>query len=65
MDWQAYSAYKESGVDWLGPIPEHWQVERVKSSFRLRTELSGLSHGKELLSVYTHEPISKVGLDGY
>ena len=54
MDWQVYPHYKDSGVSWLGTIPEHWEMERVKSSFRLRTELSGLSHGKELLSVYTH-----------
>lgn len=25
-----YSAYKNSGVDWLGEIPEHWQVKRLK-----------------------------------
>lgn len=25
-----YSKYKNSGIDWLGNIPEHWQVKRVK-----------------------------------
>ena len=23
---QPYPAYKESGVDWLGEIPEHWDT---------------------------------------
>lgn len=26
----AYPAYKESGVAWLGAVPEHWQVKRLK-----------------------------------
>lgn len=25
-----YSKYKNSGIDWLGNIPEHWEVKRVK-----------------------------------
>jgi type I restriction enzyme S subunit len=26
-----YPAYKESDVDWLGRVPEHWEVRRIKS----------------------------------
>lgn len=26
-----YPAYKDSGVEWLGSVPEHWEVRRVKS----------------------------------
>ena len=26
-----YSAYKDSGVPWLGEVPEHWGVRRVRS----------------------------------
>jgi type I restriction enzyme S subunit len=25
-----YPAYKETGIDWLGTVPEHWRVERFK-----------------------------------
>lgn len=25
-----YKSYKESGVEWLGEVPEHWQVKRIK-----------------------------------
>ena len=28
---QPYPAYKESGVEWLEKVPEHWEVRRVKS----------------------------------
>lgn len=31
MRWRAYPAYRDSGVEWLGKIPEHWEVIRVKS----------------------------------
>ena len=45
---------KPSGVEWLGDMPEHWEVKRTKVLFRLRTEKSGTAHGQELLSIYTH-----------
>ena len=28
---QPYPAYKPSGVEWLGKVPAHWEVSRVKS----------------------------------
>ena len=28
---QPYPAYKPSGVEWLGDVPAHWEVRRVKS----------------------------------
>jgi len=28
--WKPYPAYKDSGVEWLGEIPIHWEVERLK-----------------------------------
>jgi len=27
-----YPAYKDSGVPWLGPVPEHWEVRRLRDS---------------------------------
>ncbi|MCX6178338.1 MAG: restriction endonuclease subunit S [Chlorobiales bacterium] len=28
--YQKYPAYKDSGVEWIGKIPEHWKVKRLK-----------------------------------
>src|SRR2546421_4735631 len=28
--WKSYPAYKDSGVGWVGEIPEHWEVKKVK-----------------------------------
>ena len=33
-----YDRYKDSGVEWLGDVPEHWEVERVFSAFNERVE---------------------------
>jgi type I restriction enzyme S subunit len=30
---QKYPAYKDSGVEWLGEIPEHWEVKKVTHIF--------------------------------
>ncbi|MEP7197893.1 MAG: restriction endonuclease subunit S [Saprospiraceae bacterium] len=28
---QRYTAYKDSGVEWLGEIPEHWEVTKLRN----------------------------------
>jgi len=30
MKYPRYSAYKDSGVEWIGKIPEHWNIARFK-----------------------------------
>ncbi len=30
MNYQPYPKYRESGVQWLGEVPEHWAVKRLK-----------------------------------
>ena len=27
MKWRPYPKYKPSGVEWLGDVPEHWEVK--------------------------------------
>jgi type I restriction enzyme S subunit len=45
-----YDKYKPSGMEWLGDIPEHWEVRRIKYLFNEINERS--EDGKEdLLSV--------------
>jgi len=29
-----YPEYKDSGVEWLGDVPEHWEVLRLKTAFQ-------------------------------
>jgi len=32
--WQPYPTYKDSGVEWLGAIPEHWENWKISHAFQ-------------------------------
>lgn len=32
MSFPRYPAYKPSGVEWLGDVPKHWRIDRIKRS---------------------------------
>jgi len=36
--WASYPAYKPSGVEWLGNVPEHWAVKRLKYTASINDE---------------------------
>ncbi|MDN5621640.1 MAG: restriction endonuclease subunit S [Acinetobacter sp.] len=38
MMFKKYDAYKDSGVDWIGSIPTHWNVLKLGSIFEQRNE---------------------------
>ncbi|PKN50431.1 MAG: type I restriction endonuclease subunit S [Deltaproteobacteria bacterium HGW-Deltaproteobacteria-16] len=38
MSLPRYERYKESGVEWLGEVPEHWGVKRIGYYFNERRE---------------------------
>lgn len=33
-DLKPYAEYRESGLPWLGPVPGHWQLRRIKTVLR-------------------------------
>ena len=41
MSLPAYEAYKDCGVEWLGKVPRHWNVRRLKVELALLTEKAG------------------------
>lgn len=45
MSFPRYPAYKPSGVEWLGEVPEHWEVKPLKRVAEIQT---GLAKGKEV-----------------
>jgi type I restriction enzyme S subunit len=38
MSFPRYPKYKDSGVKWLGEVPEHWDVVQSRRLFRVRNE---------------------------
>lgn len=69
--YKKYPEYKDSGVDWLGEIPSHWEIKKSKFIWQENIDLSD-SEEEQLLSVsqYTGVNINKnesrgVSLMGY
>lgn len=38
MSFPRYPQYKDSGVEWLGEVPGHWEIPSLKHTVRLLTE---------------------------
>ena len=61
-----YAAYKESGVEWLGEVPEHWEVKRLKELGKIQnSNVDKKTHPDEkavrlcnYVDVYKHEFIN-------
>jgi len=53
MRYKPYPKYKESGVAWLGEVPEGWEVLKTKYCFKLIVEPAPKNNKYELLSIYT------------
>lgn len=49
---------KDSGIEWVGDIPEEWEVRRIKTLFRLRDEKNYLPLEEvNLISLYTDKGV--------
>lgn len=60
---ERYNEYKDSGVQWLGEIPSHWDMLALKHILKLRKKLVGKqSYKYELLSL-TLQGIIKRDID--
>lgn len=55
MNFKSYPNYKDSGVEWLGEVPEHWSVKKfgyifrenkIKNSGLIETNVLSLSYGR-------------------
>jgi type I restriction enzyme S subunit len=49
-DLKPYPTYRDSGVPWLGQVPQHWPLERLDRLFTLRSEAP--VHGDQRVTGY-------------
>ncbi|NDP20940.1 MAG: restriction endonuclease subunit S [Paludibacter sp.] len=54
---QKYPAYKASGVEWLGDVPEHWEAVSLGSLMELKSDKNHPDY--EVLSVYREYGVIK------
>ena len=50
MSFPRYSGYKDSEVKWLGEVPEHWDIRRVRRIFVIKKHIAG-ELGFDILSI--------------
>lgn len=46
MSFQRYPDYKDSGVEWLGEVPAHWEVKRLRYVTELNPPKSNGCYGR-------------------
>lgn len=49
-----YNNYKDSGIEWIGEIPEHWNLNKVKHNFSFKTGFTPPSGKTEYYEDGTH-----------
>src|ERR1035437_4549919 len=47
MKWKPYPKYKDSGVEWLGEVPEHWTVAAL--AYRYVVALGKMLDGRQIV----------------
>ena len=53
-----YPSYKHSGVEWLGCVPEHWEMRRLKHAVQINPET--LSEDTDLEYLFDYMDINSV-----
>lgn len=55
--YKAYPAYKDSGVEWIGQVPEYWQIAQLK-------RLVSIQNGSDHKAIETDEGYPVYGSGG-
>ena len=53
-----YSKYKPSGISWIGDVPEHWSIKRIKYVFKEQDKRSEIG-SEDLLSVSHYTGVTR------
>jgi type I restriction enzyme, S subunit len=64
MRLKPYPEYKDSGVPWLGKIPQHWSVVRLKQVAQVGPSKSEAKGLLEINMPATFLPMERIGTDG-
>ena len=57
--WLRYAQYKASGVEWLGDVPEHWEVKRLRFVIKLNPSKNSIALEDDALVSFV--PMDAVG----
>ena len=60
-----YLAYKASGIEWLGDVPAHWDVRRLRRTASLNPSRAEARRELKEQTPVVFLPMEKVGTGGY
>jgi type I restriction enzyme S subunit len=63
MSFPRYPKYKDSGVEWLGQVPEHWNVKRLRFVVELNPSKSEVNYLDRDTTI-SFLPMDAIGDDG-
>ncbi|MCX4028616.1 restriction endonuclease subunit S [Endozoicomonas sp. SM1973] len=58
-----YEAYKDSGVEWIGKLPEHWELKKIKYLFDFTERGTAPSYSEEGITVINQSCLSSYSLN--
>ena len=53
-EFSRYPSYKPSGVEWLGDVPAHWEVQRLKTLAANVVDQTAQRHEQEMALALEH-----------
>ena len=57
MKFKKYPKYKDSGIEWIGEIPEHWEIKRLKfTTYFDNSTVDRHIHDDEIKVTISHYP---------
>lgn len=62
--WKVYPAYRDSGVNWLGKVPEHWKIRRLRHACCVNPPKSEIGHLPVSTEV-SFVPMDAIGDNGH
>lgn len=59
-----YNSYKDSGIEWIGEIPEHWEINKLNRIFKINTGFTPSTGNNEFYEDGIHDWITISDLAG-
>ena len=60
-----YANYKDPGIDWLGEVPEHWEISKLKHASEVNPRKGSSDYEKDSDTPVTFLPMGNVSEDGH
>lgn len=59
-----YNNYTDSGIEWIGAVPEHWRIDKLNRIFQINTGFTPSTGNNEFYENGEHDWITIRDLDG-